>query len=81
MRPDEVLTVKFQVEEGTDKYSIADKEYTMTYRGSTVTGISPRQTGDKIYPYYTNTKKPIESRKASLKRTTRFAARKVLPLQ
>jgi len=77
--PGEILTVNFQVEEGADQYSIAGKEYTMTYRGSTVTDISPRQTGDKIYPYYT--KKGMGSKSAPLRKVTRFAAKKVLSLQ
>jgi hypothetical protein len=77
--PEEVLTVNFQVEECTDQYTIADKKYTITYHGSTVTDISPRQAGAKIYPYYT--KKGIESKSAPLKKAMRFAATKVLSLQ
>jgi len=51
-RPGSVVRIEFPVPSATEKHTVHGKEYTLTFRGSTLVDISPRDTTSGRYRYY-----------------------------
>ncbi len=83
------ITLEFPLQETIDKYLIFDeekdgknvppKEYTLTFRGSTIIDISPRTTQTGVYLLYQ--RDHLKGTQAPMRNMTRFAPENTLPLQ
>ena len=75
----ETVILEFPVPPWVDRYTVAGKKYTVTFKGSTVLDIMPREVDpNHHYPLYqrNSMKAPI----ASMHKVTRFAADRIIPL-
>jgi hypothetical protein len=78
LKPGEEVRLEFPVPVQTDKYTIHGKEYTVTFRGSTVVEITPQDADPKKYHLYP--REGLKADKAPLHKVKRFVAEKVFPL-
>jgi len=78
LKPNNEIRLEFRVKEETDRYTIDDKEYHVTFRGSTVVDIDPRDTDAKDYPMYQ--RDSMKADKAPMREVKRFVADRIIPL-
>jgi hypothetical protein len=79
LQPGSVVMLRFPVEVTEEQYTVADRKYTLTVKGSTVVNISPRTENPDVYQYYVRAHQ-LRS-EAPTKEVMRFVADKILPLQ
>jgi len=79
LKDDADIVLEFPLLEQTDHYFVHDTQYTVTFRGSTVIDISPRNSEPGKVPLYR--REHFKARKTPMHRVKRFVADKVLPLQ
>ncbi len=77
LRPKDEIRLDFPVREETDKYTIDGKPYQVTFRGSTLVDISPRDTDPKDYPLYQCD--TLRSGKTPMRTARRFIADRLIP--
>ena len=77
--PGDQIDLRFPVSRTTDKYTIDGKQYTVTFRGSTVVNIAPRDAGAHIYPMYL--RQQMDSDKAPMRTVRRFVADNLIDAQ
>jgi hypothetical protein len=76
----EDLRLEFPVLEQTSKYTINDIQYTVSFRGSTVIDIAPRDTNPaRIYPFFQRER--FRANKAPMLMVKRFVPDRIIPLQ
>ena len=78
LKPNDEIRLEFRVKEEMDRYTIDDKEYHVTFRGSTVVDIDPRDTDAKDYPMYQ--RDSMKADKAPMREVKRFVADRIIPL-
>jgi hypothetical protein len=78
LHPSDVVELEFPMEMSTDRYGIADTEYTVTFKGSTVVDITPRETDSDVYPLYRRSR--YRQNKAPIVEVRRFISDKLIPL-
>lgn len=74
----DTLTLEFPLSRSTDQYTIDGKKYTVTYKGSTIIDIGPRDEEDYLQLYRRNA---YEADKSPLRKVQRFVADRVVPLR
>ena len=72
LKPEDDITVEFPVHESEDRYTVAYKEYTCHFRGSTMVDVSPRDGAPGTYPLYQ--RDHLKAEKAPVKQTERYVA-------
>ena len=75
-RPGSVIRIEFPVPTATEKHTVLGKEYTLTFRGSTLVDISPRDTTPGRYRYYL--RDHLRADKAPMKEVTRFVPERII---
>jgi hypothetical protein len=70
LAPSDTITLTFPVSRTTSYSTIDGTRYTITFRGSTVVDISPRDAGPHIYPIYL--RQAMDSDKAPMHMVRRF---------
>jgi len=78
LNPKDEIRLEFPVEEETDKYTIAGKQYTVKFRGSTLLEVTPRDTDPKEYPLYQRDE--LRGDRAPMHALRRFVADRTIPL-
>ena len=78
LRSGDRIRLKFPVIERTDKYTIDGHRYLVTFRGSTVTDISPRDSEHTASPLYGDLSG--DPGNTPTRKTRRFVADKLIPL-
>ena len=73
------IKLEFPVPEETDQQTIHRTKYTITYRGSTIVNIQPRNPDPKMYPLYQ--RDFMKATKAPMHTVKRFVSDRILPLQ
>ena len=76
LKPRDVIKLRFNVSELTDKYTIDGKQYAISFRGSTVVDISPRDNEEHGYPLYLRDN--MKSRTTPMITKRRFVADRVI---
>jgi len=71
--------LEFPNPEFKDRYWLAGTSYEMTFRGSTVVDIKPGLKDPTLIPLYQRAQ--YKATQASLRKTQRFIAENVIPLQ
>jgi len=79
LEPSDTIQLAFDVPETTEKYTIGDRVYTLSFRGSTLVDITPRDENPRRYQYYR--RQHMKAREAPMKTKRRFVADKIIPLQ
>jgi hypothetical protein len=79
LTPGEVINLTFPVFRTTTHYTIDGTRYAITFRGSTVVDISPRNTGAHIYPIYL--RQHMDSDSAPMHEVRRFVADNLIDAQ
>ena len=77
LKPKDKITLEFPVPEWTDQYTISGKKFTLTFKGSTVTDVSPRETGNYYQVYERD---HFKANKAPTHKIKRFVPDKIIPL-
>ena len=77
----DTIRLQFAVPETTERYILRDTTYTVTFRGSTVVDIGPRETeqeakGDK-YPFFV--RDHLKATRAPLRKVRRFVTDNLIP--
>ena len=80
LKPGNTVTVQFPIPESTERYWLAGREFAMTMRGSTVTSVKPELKDPTLIALYQRPQYKTGG-KAPLRKTTRFAAEVIPPLQ
>ena len=86
-RKGSIIRLEFPVPTVTEKHTVLDREYTLTFRGSTLVDIAPRDTTPGRYRYYLRDEMkrdpsaPLRAGKAPTKTVERFVAEKIIGLQ
>jgi len=75
LHPGENVTVRFRTKQRTARFTWDGTTYTCTFRGNTVVDISPRAEG---VPYPIYERDDMQGGPASMKRTTRFVAERII---
>jgi hypothetical protein len=78
LKPNDEIRLEFPVRRETDRYTIDGKEYHVTFRGSTVVDINPRDLDPKDYPMYQ--RDYMKADKAPMRQAKRFVAERIIPL-
>ena len=78
LNPKDEIRLEFPVEEETDQYTIAGKQYTVKFRGSTLLEVTPRDTDPKEYPLYQRDE--LRGDRAPMHTVRRFVADRTIPL-
>jgi hypothetical protein len=78
LKPKDEIQLEFPVREETDRYTIDGKEYRITFRGSTVVDVDPRDRNATDYPMYARDE--IKPNKAPMREVKRFVADRLIPL-
>jgi hypothetical protein len=73
------IALEFGVPGSVEKHTMAGKQYTLTFRGSTLVDISPRSTDPAKWQYYR--REEMRAGKAVMHGVRRFVADKMLELQ
>jgi hypothetical protein len=82
-----VIRLEFPVATTTEKHTVAGREYTLTFRASTLVDITPRDTTPGRYRYYLrdgmkqDPSAPHRAGKAPMKTVERFVAERIIGLQ
>ena len=94
LKEDDKIRLEFPLPERTDDFTIGvdlppeqlvgqgpylGKKYKVSFRGSTVIDIQPRDTNPKKYPIFQ--REHLKMKKTPMKKVKRFAVDQVLPLQ
>jgi hypothetical protein len=82
--PGSVVRIEFPVPTATEKHTVQGKEYTLTFRGSTLVDITPRDTTPGRYRYYRRDRykaDPSTPLRAPVKNIERFVAERIIGLQ
>jgi hypothetical protein len=79
LKPNDVITLRFEVPRSTQKYMIDGVEYTILLRGSTVTDITPRDSGPHSYPLYQRSQ--MEAGKTPMHTIRRFVTDRLIETQ
>lgn len=74
-----VIRIEFPVPTTTGKHTVLGKEYTLTFRGSTLVDIAPRDTTPGRYRYYLRDE--LKGGKAPMQTVERFVAEQIIGLQ
>lgn len=74
-----VIRIEFPVPSTTEKHTVFGREYTLTFRGSTLVDISPRDTTPGRYRYYL--RDGMKRDKSPMTTVEQFAAGRIIPLQ
>jgi hypothetical protein len=77
LKPKDEIRLEFPVTEEKDKYTIDGKAYEVTFRGSSLVDISPRDTDPKDYPLYQCD--TLQGNKAPMRNVKRFVATNLIP--
>ena len=77
LKPKDKIILKFPVPIWTDQYTINEIKYSVTFKGSTVIDISPRETGE-FYQLYQ--REHFKSDKAPMRKVNRFVTDRLIPL-
>ncbi len=75
----DTIQLEFPVPEETDQQTIHRTKYTITYRGSTIVDIQPRNPDPKMVPLYE--RDFMKATKAPMRTVRRFVSDRILPLQ
>jgi hypothetical protein len=78
IKPKDEIQLEFPEQEETDKYTIAGKQYTLRFRGSTVLDVTPRDTDSNDYPLYQQDE--LRGDRAPMRTVRRFVADRIIPL-
>jgi hypothetical protein len=78
LKAGDTIRIEFPIHSSTSKYTFHGEEYSVEFRGNTVTNITPDDSPPNYYKYYPLTK--YDSGKAPIKSVKRFAANSVIPL-
>jgi DUF1680 family protein len=73
------IQLSFDVPETTEEYTMGDRIYTLSFRGSTLIDITPRDANHRRYQYYR--RQHMGARETPMKIKKRFVAEKIIPLQ
>lgn len=79
LKPGDVVSLQFQVPRTSAQYTIDGTQYTITFRGSTVIDINPRNSGEHTYPMYQ--RQQMTSDKAPMRTIRRFCAEHLIRAQ
>jgi hypothetical protein len=89
LKPGDTIRLEFPVQERVDTYHFLDDvpegepvpstKHTITFRGSTIIDIAPREKKPGTYPMYM--RDHFKAKKAPMRTATRFVAEEILPLQ
>jgi hypothetical protein len=79
LKPNDEIRIQFAVPASVDTYTIGGKRYTMTFRGSTLVDISPRENPPNTYPLYL--RDSLKATQTLTRKVRRFIPKRVLPLQ
>ena len=79
LKAQDEIRLEFPVREFIEKSTIAGKQYTLKFRGSTLVDISPREDVLGSYPIYQ--RDSLQAKAAPMKTVKRFVSDQVLPLQ
>lgn len=75
----DTIQIEFAVPETTDRYSIRDTTYAVTFRGSTVVDIQPRETDQDVnrdkYPFFV--RDHLRATEAPMRKVRRFVPEKL----
>ncbi|HMC65759.1 MAG TPA: hypothetical protein VKI65_12540, partial [Gemmataceae bacterium] len=74
----DTVTLEFPVPIRTDRYTIAGKKYAVTFKGSTVIDIGPREDGGFLQLYRRDA---YRANQAPLRKVKRFVADRLVPLR
>ena len=72
------IRLEFPLTQNTDTYTINGKSYSISFRGSAVVDIEPRNSEHLFYPLYPG--ESLNSKGVSLRQTRRFVVDKLIPL-
>src|SRR5262249_54065585 len=78
LKPADQIRLRFPVRESTRTYTIADKPYSVSFRGSSVVDFLPHDDSPKVYPMYRRVY--FRASNAPMKKIRRFAADRIIPL-
>jgi hypothetical protein len=78
LSPNDAITLEFPVTERTEKRTVLGKEYSLTFRGSTIVDVSPKVTDPDKYPMYQRAH--MRTSKTPQIKVTRFVPDKLIPL-
>jgi hypothetical protein len=78
-RPGSVIRIEFPVPTAAEKHTVLGTEYTLTFRGSTLVDITPRDTTPGRYRYYL--RDCYKADKAPVKNIERFVSERIIGLQ
>jgi hypothetical protein len=78
-RPGSVIRIEFPVPAATERHTVLGREYTLTFRGSTLVDISPRDTTTGRYRYYLRDE--MKRDKVPMKTIEQFVAERIIGLQ
>ena len=77
----DTIRIQFPVSETTDQYTIGDTTYTVTFRGSMVVDVQPRQTDSEAdrdkYPFFARAH--LKATRAPLRKVRRFVTDNLIP--
>ena len=71
------IVLEFPVSMTTDHYTIAGNKYTVTYKGSTIVDITPRESGNIFQVYERDF---MKANKTPMRQVKRFVADRIIPL-
>jgi hypothetical protein len=79
LKANDVIALRFDVPQSTQKYTIDGVEYTISFRGSTVTDITPRDSGPHSYPLYLRS--DMRAGKTPMRTKRRFVTDRLIETQ
>ena len=79
LNPTDRIRLEFAMPESTAKYTIHDETHTVSFHGSALMDIQPREDTTGVYPIYQRER--YKATQTPMKTVERFAPDKVLPLQ
>jgi hypothetical protein len=76
----DTIQIEFPVPESTEVYTIANREFEVHFKGSTVISVTPKdgKSEDYAYPFYQRQK--YLAQKAPMRKINRFIAENIIPL-
>jgi hypothetical protein len=75
----EAIRIEFPVPTAVERHTIGSRQYTLTFRGSTLVDITPREDNPAKLQYYL--RESLKANQAPMRQVKRFVADRVLPLQ
>ena len=77
LKPNDKIIIEFPVPISVDEYTINEKKFTLTFKGSTVIDVSPREEGNYYQLYLRD---HYRANKAPMKTVGQFIPDKIIPL-